>query len=559
LSVDRTVSSTGRAQPSRLRARPATIECAEVTVAELRRDDGGTPLHIVVIGAGVGGLGAALALSRAGHRVTVLERDSTPTPATAEEAFEWDRRGAPQVRHSHALLARLHNLLRDHYPDVLQRLLDAGATEMRFTENLPVGITDREPKPGDEDLVAIACRRTTFEWVLRTTVLAEDHVALLDGVVVDGLVTVPDAATGLPVVTGVRALVEGAEQVIDADVVVAATGRRTGVPRWLGELDIELDTREEDTGIVYLSRFYRLHEGKDAPVSEGPIGGDLGYLKYAVFVGDNHTHSVTFAVRTDDADLRSRLLDPETFDHAARVLPATSAWVQADLAEAITPVHVMGGLLNRRIRYLDPDGRPRILGFHAVGDAHTCTNPLYGRGCSLAMVQADLLAEAVTAEPLDAEARARAFEAASAREIEPWYKASVAQDRAARKRAAEERESAAGSGPGSEDGAAASSAVAATDESADAFEGDRDVESQPEFAAEIFRDGLLPAVGIDAVVFRAFIRAFNLLEAPDALMSDADVIGRVLTVFQDRENREPPPPLGPPRHEMLERLAEVAA
>lgn len=516
--------------------------------------------HVVVIGAGVGGLGAALALGRAGHRVTVLERDATPTPATADEAFEWDRRGAPQVRHSHALLARLRNLLRDHYPDVLARLLEAGATEMHFTANLPVGITDREPKPGDEDLAAIACRRTTFEWVLRTTVLAEDHVALLDGVAVDGLVTTTDEATGLPRVTGVRAVDDGREQVIDADIVVAATGRRTGVPRWLGELGIELDTREEDTGIVYLSRFYKLRPDAEIPTSTGPIGGDLGYLKYAVFQGDNRTHSVTFAVRTGDTELRSRLLEPDTFDHAARVLPATTEWVQPELVDPITPVHVMGGLLNRRIRYLDPDGRPRLLGFHAVGDAHTCTNPLYGRGCSLAMVQADLLAEAVRAEPTDADARSRAFEAASAREIEPWYRASVAQDRAARKRAAEERAAQAdepGTPAAAPDGDTA--ADAATDADAPGFEGDRYVASEPDFAAELLRDGLLPAVGVDAVVFRAFIRAFNLLEAPDSLMNDADVVGRVLTVFQDRDNREPPAPLGPPRAEMLDRLDEVAA
>ena len=61
-------------------------------------------LHVVVVGAGIGGLGSALAFARAGHRVTLIERDDTPMPADVEGAFEWQRRGAPQVRHPHAFL-----------------------------------------------------------------------------------------------------------------------------------------------------------------------------------------------------------------------------------------------------------------------------------------------------------------------------------------------------------------------------------------------------------------------------------------------------------------------
>lgn len=52
-------------------------------------------MEVAVIGGGVAGLGSALALARLGHAVTVFERDDTPTPATADEAFLWDRRGAP--------------------------------------------------------------------------------------------------------------------------------------------------------------------------------------------------------------------------------------------------------------------------------------------------------------------------------------------------------------------------------------------------------------------------------------------------------------------------------
>ena len=50
--------------------------------------------HILVVGGSVTGLGAALALSADGHRVTIIEGDATPMPASHLEAFEWDRRGS---------------------------------------------------------------------------------------------------------------------------------------------------------------------------------------------------------------------------------------------------------------------------------------------------------------------------------------------------------------------------------------------------------------------------------------------------------------------------------
>ena len=475
--------------------------------------------RVVVTGAGVAGLGTALALSRNGHDVVVLERDATPLPANPDEAFEWDRRGAPQVRHSHALLARLHNLLRDRYPDVLAALLDAGATELRLMENLPDTMANRDPQPGDDDLVMIACRRTTFEWVLRRIVLDAPHVQLRDGVTVDGV----EIAPGTNIVTGVR-LQDGTT--IYADLVVAANGRRSAVPTWLEAKGVEVPETVEDTGIVYLSRFYRLLPEAEPPEQTGAIGGDLGYLKYATFVGDNRTFSVTFAVPTGDAELRALLLDPETFERAGAALTATAPWVEPGRAEPITPVHVMARLLNRQRRFRDDDGRPSVLGFHAVGDAHTCTNPLYGRGCSLAMVQATLLCDALAEHPDDPHARANAFEDATAREIEPWYRAAVAQDRFAR-------------------------AVAA---------GDEPPPDDPQsFFRLVLRDGLLPAVRTDAQVLRAFLRTFNLLTPPDALLNDPDVMARVLEVFQDRDNRPPEPDLGPPRAEMLATLTERAA
>ena len=96
---------------------------------------GREPKEIVIVGGSVAGLFASLALSRQGHHVTLLEREVLPPCDSPVEAFErWERRGAPQSRHSHAFLARLHNGIRDRAPDLYADLMAAGAERLRFVD-----------------------------------------------------------------------------------------------------------------------------------------------------------------------------------------------------------------------------------------------------------------------------------------------------------------------------------------------------------------------------------------------------------------------------------------
>ena len=55
-------------------------------------------MKVVVIGAGVAGLAAALACGRAGHEVTLLERDQVSAPDDPRDAFDWDHARAPTQR-----------------------------------------------------------------------------------------------------------------------------------------------------------------------------------------------------------------------------------------------------------------------------------------------------------------------------------------------------------------------------------------------------------------------------------------------------------------------------
>jgi 2-polyprenyl-6-methoxyphenol hydroxylase-like FAD-dependent oxidoreductase len=379
------------------------------------------PLDVVVVGAGIGGLGSALALARAGHRVTVVERDDTPMPADVEGAFEWDRRGAPQVRHPHVFLGLARTILRDRFPDVLAELAGLGVQPppMRPQPGMELDEAVLAVLAADDDLRMLPCRRTTFEWVMRRTVLAEPGVALLLGRGVAGV----ELRDG--VVTGVR-LEDG--EVLAADLVVATTGRRGDVPAWLAAHDIEIAETVSDAGVVYFSRFYR----SDHDEAFGFRGGFGAGLIAGVIGADAGTYSITAVVDQDDKELRAHLSDSDRFDATMRLLPEL-ADVAAAEGTPMHPVHCMTGLINRTRSFTDGGGTPLVTGLVAAGDAHTCTNPAYGRGQSLALRQGVLLADALAVHDdlLDA---ARAYEAACAEQVSPWYHFSVLTDsmRAAR-------------------------------------------------------------------------------------------------------------------------------
>ncbi len=488
-------------------------------------------LNVVIVGSSIAGIATALRLSRGGHRVHVLEGDTIPECENPLEAFmQWDRRGAPQVRHTHAFLARLHALLKKDDPDLLQRLLEAGAQELRFEQMIPPTMKAPELLPIDEEMTMLGCRRITFEWVLRRYVFGELGVPVTQGARVIGLIRTGER-DGIPVVGGVVYETEGGERWrLKADLVVDASGRRTKIGDWLEGIGARpLRKESEPCGIVYSSRFYKLREGARRPFSSGFAGGDLGYLRYGVFPSDSDIFSLIVAASPEDRAMR-KLQREEGFEAVMQALPQTREWRSPGLADPITDVHTMAGLYNVRRFFVD-EGEPLALGLQPLGDALCHANPLLGRGCSYAWIQAHLLEGVLAHHSGDLREVALAFDRGFRDEIVPGYEFIRAGDRAFIEAEKAIREG----------------------KNLDQEKDEKGVNDPRAFMRSLLRDGFVPAMATDVVVLRAFMRAMNLLEPLDSLTRKPDVMLSVMKCWQERETRKKVS-MGPGREELLQLL-----
>jgi hypothetical protein len=110
-----------------------------------------------------------------------------------------------------------------------------------------------------------------------------------------------------------------------------------------------------------------------------------------------------------------------------RSLPLVAHWLDGSPVE--DGVRVIARLEDR-YRGFVVDGMPVATGVVAVADSWACSNPANGRGASIGMLHALTLRDQLRAVGLDDPAAfTSAFHAATARGIEPWYRATLATDR----------------------------------------------------------------------------------------------------------------------------------
>lgn len=486
---------------------------------------------IAIVGAGICGLCTGLALASRGHTVTLIERDAPPPEGGPDEAFfDWNRRGAAQFRHPHAFLAVMTNLLEESFPDLIDDFWAAGARKVSFEDMLSPELEDQyQPEPGDEKLWLLMCRRATMESVFRRYAERNPGLKIMSETQVTGMIA-DDTDEGL-VVRGLELRRRDGESFeMRADLVIDAGGRGSKFKDWLRERGAAITTEDDDAEIVYYTRHYRLLPGVEEPPRRGKdrSAGDLGYIKFGVFPGDNGHFAVILCLPNDETELREAVKDGDEFDRICNAIPGLSHWVAQDKSSATT--HSFGfGDIHAVWHHFVHDDKPAALNYFAVGDAALRTNPLYGRGCSTGIIHAHMLAKLI-GEVTDPVERALVFARQTEEELRPIFKASLSEDKKGIKRAAAIREG-------------------------------RDLDSADSLGKYLrlaFGDAMARAARENLHVLRGAMRTFNLLEKPGEFLNDWRIRLTILRYmcYGRRHNASARVQRGPSREEMIALVSE---
>lgn len=349
---------------------------------------------IVIVGAGIVGLGAALMLAADGHDVVVLERDPASPPADAVGAWDcWERRGVNQFRLPHGFMPRFRQIVEFELPQVAAAIDDAGGLRWNPVTSMPEALSGGR-RDGDEQFEILTGRRPFMEAVVAKLAEGTPSVELRRGCGVAGLIAGPAVSPGAVHVTGVETE-DGAR--LHADLVVDASGRRSALPRWLEAPGARPPVEElDDSGFIYYGRHFRSPDGT-VPASIGPALIHWGTISSLTLPCDNGTWSLgIIAGSVDRAALALKRLD--RWEAVIKSLPLAAHWLDG------VPLHDGVAVISKledRWRGFVIAGQPVATGVVAVGDAWAASNPAVGRGASVGMIHAQVLRDALRCPGLE--------------------------------------------------------------------------------------------------------------------------------------------------------------
>ena len=346
--------------------------------------------HAIVVGAGIGGLAAAKALSSFFETVTVLERDALPSEPIA-------RIGTPQARQIHVLLRGGLDALIEFLPEVETEFERAGAVRVRVGSQARLELPGFDPlPPRDLGFNYLSMTRPLLEFVVRRLIERQCNIALISHCRVTQLLELPDRTA----VTGVTYDdADGRGTELAADFVVDASSRGTLTLELLDRIGLPRpEERQIGIDLHYATAMFRIPSSAPTdwravlhrPSVQSGRGGLLVPVENNCWqVNLTHMHGGAVPENVEDFIAFARTLRTQTI-HAA-----------IECAVPLGPIYrfVFPCSLRRHFEALErfPD---RLL---PLGDAICRFNPAAGQGMSVAAQEVGVLRQLIEARTSNAD------------------------------------------------------------------------------------------------------------------------------------------------------------
>jgi len=326
----------------------------------------------IVVGAGIGGLAAAAALSRHVKEVVVVDRDALPDTASP-------RLGVGQGAHTHQLLKAGELALERLLPGITRDFVAAGAVEMTVGQDVKVYDFGGWMDDCDAGFTVTSLSRPVYESVLRTRVAALRNVRFMAESPVRRFVVEDSRCTGVELEDGAR---------LQADIVVDSTGLTAPLLQQLrDDGHAEFPTEEIRINVAYTTgRFRRPEKWRNE---------QLGFF---ILPSPPDTHFGLMLPIEDGQWILSLgrrggavpPRDPQGFKDYAMGLVQPHVYERIKDAEVVGELRTFRKPTATRHRIWEATKWPTRL--IPIGDAMSSVNPTYGQGMTVAACEAEALA-----------------------------------------------------------------------------------------------------------------------------------------------------------------------